>query len=39
MILCIIRAMFYIPYNETYIKSVDLENKEINTDGAEDLIL
>ena len=30
---------FYIPYNETYIKSVDLKNKEINTKGAEDLIL
>ena len=40
VLLCIkAEKNFYIPYNETYIKSVDLENKEINTDGAEDLIL
>ena len=30
---------FYIPYNKTYIKSVDLNNEEVITNNAEDLIL
>ena len=30
---------FYIPYNDAYIKSVDIENRIIETNNAEDLIL
>ena len=30
---------FYIPYNDVYIKKVDMENKIIETNNAEDLIL
>ena len=30
---------FYIPYNDAYIKKVDIENKIIETSNAEDLIL
>ena len=40
VLLCIkAEKNFYIPYNETYIKTVDLENSEVITDHAEDLIL
>lgn len=30
---------FYIPYNDYFIKKVDLENKIINTENAKDLII